>query len=230
MVTEKGHFKKSEDSKVIFLQILKGAVLHFYGRPNYEMRINNGGLFMNTILKKTKFEMGLLVVFVTILIMPAVLSGCGSSSDESVAKKAAQAYVDGDASAYYELLAPGYVEYMVGSDGWYKTAEEFQEEVIMDSINELKDQFADRCGENYSVAISVSNVEPIEDKETFEKVKKELVRDFNYEDGDIKDVTEVEIRFRCTGNGTGEDFLKTYYCVKENGNWYIHGPDIDVLS
>ncbi len=185
---------------------------------------------MNRILKEIKSETGLLVLLVTILTMPAVLSGCGSSSAESVAEKAAQAYIDGDASAYYELLAPGYVEYMVGSDGWYKTAEEFQEEAIQDSIDELKDKFADRCGENYSAAISVSNVEPVGDKETLEKVQKELVRDFNYEDGDIEDVTEVDIRFRCMGNGTGGDLLKTYYCVKENGNWYIHRPDIDVLS
>lgn len=168
-----------------------------------------------------------LALFAIILVIPVVLSGCGSVSAEDVAKKAAQAYIDGDAAAYYQLLAPGYVEYMIGKD---KTAEEFQKDAIQDNIDELKDKFIDRCGKNYSVEISVANVESIEDKETLSKVQKELVRDFNYENGDIQGVTKVEINFRCKGNGTGGDLLKTYYCVREKGNWYIHRADIDSLS
>ena len=87
-----------------------------------------------------------LALFAIILVIPVVLSGCGSVSAEDVAKKAAQAYIDGDAAAYYQLLAPGYVEYMIGKDGWYKTAEEFQKDAIQDNIDELKDKFIDRCG------------------------------------------------------------------------------------
>lgn len=185
---------------------------------------------MKTKFKKLKTGKNLLALFAATLTMSAALCGCGSSSAENVAQKAAQAYVDGDSSAYYDLLAPGYVEYVIGDDGWYDSAEEFKEDVILDDIDELKDKFVDRCGENYSVEVSVSNVEPVEDETTLEKVQKELIRDYNYEESDIEDVTEVEVRFRCTGNDTGGDLYKTYYCVKEKGSWYIHRPDIDVLS
>lgn len=181
---------------------------------------------MNMTLRKTK----LVTIFIILLLFSAVFSGCSSSSAEDVAQKAAQAIVDGDSSAYYDLLAPGYIDYMVGSGGWYSTAEQFKEDAIQDSIDELKDKCIHRCGEDYSVEISISNVEPCEDKQLLEKVQKELIRDFNYEKGDIEAVTQVEVRFRCTGNGTGGDFYKMYYCIKEKGNWFIHRPDIDVLS
>lgn len=165
----------------------------------------------------------------TLFTVIALFSGCTSSSAENVAKEAALAYVDGDTSTYYNLLAPGYVDYVVGDDGWYKTADEFKEDVIQDNIDDLQDKFENRCGENYSVEVSVASVEPCEDDLVREKVQKELIRDYNYEQGDIEDVTQVEVRFRCTGNGTGGDIYHTFNCVKEKGRWYIHRPDIDAL-
>ena len=168
---------------------------------------------------------------VTMLLFSIIIiSGCTSTSAESVAEKAAQAYVDGNVSAYYQLLAPGYVDYIVGDDGWYSTAVEFQEDVIQEDIDELKDNFIKRCSENYSVRISVSNVVPCEDEAMLKQVQKELIQDYNYEEGDISAVTQVEIKFRCTGNDTGGDIYHTYYCVKEKGNWYIHRPDINSFS
>ncbi len=183
------------------------------------------------LMKKKRLLKSILSFLLTItaFISIAVMTGCSASSAENVAQMAAQAYVDGDTSAYYDLLAPGYVDYVVGDDGWYETADEFKEDVIQDDIDELKDKFVDRCGENYSVEVSVSNVEPCEDEETLEKVQKELIRDYNYEEGDISAVTQVEVKLRCTGNDTGGDIYHTYYCVKENGSWYVHRPDIDAL-
>lgn len=185
---------------------------------------------MNEKQSINKIRNKIMVLLIAMLTIFAAFCGCTSSSAEDVAQKAAQAYVDGDASAYYDLLAPGYVDYVVGDDGWYETADEFKEDAVQDSIDELRDKFVDRCGENYSAEVSVVSVEPCQDVSTLEKVQKELIRDYNYEEGDIEDVTEVEVRFRCTGNDTGGDLYKTYYCVKENGSWYIHRPDIDVLS
>ncbi len=170
----------------------------------------------------------LLVTMIVLNII--IISGCASNSAETVAEKAAQSYVNDDASAYCELLAPGYVEYVIGDDGWHNTIEEFQKDVIQEDIDELNDKFIERCGENYSVRVSVSNIEPCEDKAILEKVQKELIQDYNYEEGDISAVTQVEIKFRCTGNNTGGDIYHNYYCIKEKGNWYIHRPDIDSLS
>ncbi len=166
-----------------------------------------------------------IMVFLSITVM----AGCSSSSAEAVAEKAAQAYVDGDSSAYYNLLAPGYVDYVVGSDGWYKTADEFKEDVIQDNIDELQKKFENRCGKNYSVEVSVVSVDTCKDDNVLENAKKELVRDYNYEDGDIQDINQVEVRFRCTGNDTGGDIYHTFNCVKEKGKWYIHRPDIETL-
>lgn len=185
---------------------------------------------MNKAWKKTKIKKHLIVIPLAVLSVTALLNGCAASSAEDVAKDAAQAYIDGNASAYSDLLAPGYVDYMIGSGGWYDTVEEFQEDVIQDDIDELKDKFIDRCGENYSVAVTVTSVEPCEDEETLTKVQKELIKDYNYKEGDVTSVTQVEVKLRCTGNDTGGDIYHTYYCVKENGNWYIHRPDIDALS
>lgn len=185
---------------------------------------------MKTKSKKSQTVKKLTAVLVAVLIMSTALCGCGSTNAISVAKEAAQAYVDGDAAAYYELLAPVYTEYMVGDGGWYDTADEFMEDVIQDDMDELKEKFIDRCGENYSVEVSLAGIEAIEDEETFEKVQKELIGDYNYEEGDIKKAAEVEIRFRCTGNDTGGDLYHTYHCVKTDGGWYIHRPEIDALS
>ena len=57
---------------------------------------------MNMTLRKTK----LASLLITVFTFSAVFGGCSSSSAEDVAQKAAQAIVDGDSSAYYDLLAP----------------------------------------------------------------------------------------------------------------------------
>lgn len=185
---------------------------------------------MNRTFKKIKFDFRFIIILLAVLTVPMLLSGCTSSSPEDVAKKAAQAYVEGNASAYYSLLAPGYVDYIVGDHGWYKTPEAFQKGAIQDSIDDLRDTFLNRCGTNYSVTVSVVNVNPCEDPTTLRNVLKELIRDYNYEEGDIEAITQVEVKFRYTGNNTGGDLFKTYCCVKERGQWYIHRPDIYALS
>lgn len=185
---------------------------------------------MKTIFRKLHTIKELSALFVAALTISVALCGCSSSSAENVAKKAAQAYVDENASAYCKLLAPGYIDYIVGNDGWYNTTDEFKEDVIQDDMDELKNKFVKRYGENYSVEVSVLNVKSVEDEKTLERVQKELINDYNYEEGDIKDAAKVEIRFRCKGNNTGGDIYHTTYCVKVGGSWYIHRPDINALS
>lgn len=76
---------------------------------------------MNKAWKKTKRKKHLIVIPLAVLSVTSLLNGCAASSAEDVAKDAAQAYIDGNASAYSDLLAPGYVDYMIGSGGWYDT-------------------------------------------------------------------------------------------------------------
>lgn len=193
---------------------------------------------MKKIIKDSRFptqsSLCLVLVIACIFTLLMGLSGCGSSSPDvsavAVAKKAAQAYADGDASAYYDLLAPGYTEYAIGEDGEYKTADEFKENVIQREIDEMKDEFADRCGKDYSVEVSLCGYDLVEDKDTLERAKKELVSEYKYKDGEIENVNVIEIGLSCSGNNKNDTVYKSYNCVEVDGEWYIHRPDIEALS
>lgn len=159
-----------------------------------------------------------------------MLTACGgSSSPESVAEKAGQAYVDQDASAYYNLLAKGYADYVVGPHGWYKSEEEFEEDVIGENMEDLHDKFKSRCGSDYTVTVSAKTTETCDDEATLKKVRSELVSNYEYESEAIQDAAEVEIKYRVVGGGTGGDYTQTLNCVKVGGGWYIHQPEIDAL-
>ncbi len=186
---------------------------------------------MNRTFKKIKFGFRLITILLAVLTVPMLFSGCTSSSSDdptnvtNVAKNAAQAFFEGNASAYYSFLAPGYVDYINSDTNLDQTPETLQ-----DFLNTLQTGIVKRFGENYSVTVSVISVKPCENRTTFEKVVKELVRDYNYEENDIEDVAQVELNLQFTGKNTSDESDCTMDCVKERGKWYIFHENINALS
>ena len=110
---------------------------------------------------------GIVAIAAVILVM--VFTG---SSPEKVAVKSCKANLKGNVKAYYKLLAPPYLDYMVGPNQWFQNKKEFQE-TLMESSEELQRDIQSECGEKYKVDVEVRSTEKC-DKEELRVVKKEL--------------------------------------------------------
>lgn len=180
------------------------------------------------LARSIRISLVMLLGFMTVL----TLGACGSSSSpEGVAEKAGQAYVDQDANAYYDLLAPGYAEYVAGPNGWYETEEEFVNDVVAVNIEEFHDECEDFCGtSDYHIkSVKTRVAKTCENEAMLDDVRDELANNYYYEHDEIQDVVETEIIYRVVGNESLEDRIQTINCVKVGGSWYIHQPEIDAL-
>ena len=168
------------------------------------------------------------IVAVVLIIVAVVLGMKGggiTSSPEEVALEATKYDCEGKVDEYYKLLTPQYKEYMVGSQGWYKTDEEFKKE-LLDQSEEFVQKIAGYCGVNYKVEYEVDSVERLY-QDDLHAVKRVLSRDYDYDTDSIQGAAEVTISIIAKGNGTRKSWTAHVGCVKVNEKWYVHRPGFE---
>lgn len=158
-------------------------------------------------------------------ISALMLVGCNSGGTaEDIAKKTVESSLNGDIDTYYTLMAPDYIDYMVGENGWYDDAEEFKEELTEFEQEDTED-IADDCGEDFEYQLEI--VETINaDEETLEDVKDELSSDYDYNSDSIEDAAIITVGIDASGSEGKNRYTYDVSAVKINGKWYCHRPGI----
>ena len=165
---------------------------------------------------------GIVAIAAVILVM--VFTG---SSPEKVAVKSCKANLKGNVKAYYKLLAPPYLDYMVGPNQWFQNKKEFQE-TLMESSEELQRDIQSECGEKYKVDVEVRSTEKC-DKEELRVVKKELENYYYYDPDKIKAAAVVTVDIDASGDEGVGHWTYEAACVKIGGKWYLHRPGFDCI-
>jgi hypothetical protein len=156
-----------------------------------------------------------------------LLSGCGkSSSPESAALKAAKASIEDDINTYFKTLAPPYIAYMTGEDGWFQSEDAFKEELSQYNLEDDRGYFVKKCGENFSAEYNALNPTTF-DKNEYQDIVKDLTQHYDYDESDIKDLAEVEVMITASGDSGSDRVSKIFACVNVKGRWYIHRPGFD---
>lgn len=176
---------------------------------------------INPVLETIIIGVILLIILSTIVKMKK-----GSSvSAENVALMATKAIVDQNIDKYYELLAPPYEEYMVGSQGWYRTSEEFKKD-LLEWDEEKKNSMINNCGKNFKAKYSVDSVDKYEGDDLY-SIKRALSNDYYYNMDEIEDAAMVTILIEGSGSEGKSTWTYPNSCVKIKGKWYIHRPGFD---
>ena len=145
------------------------------------------------------------VAAVVLVVILAVVLGFGGKSPEKIAAKACETELNQDVKGYYKLLAPPYIDYMVGPSGWYSTDEEFQQ-VLADSAEEQAEDMETCDGTDLA------------------QVKYELQHDYDYDADKIKGAAVVTVRITAKGSERENEWTMQISCVKIGGSWYVHRP------
>ena len=144
------------------------------------------------------------------------------NSAENVATTYTKYMLENEVDNYYELLAPPYEAYMVGSQGWYDTADEFKE-TLQGWDEDYHKAVIRECGEDYKLNCSVKSITSC-DESDLNSVRRELSRDYDYEADEIQDAAIVVVA--ADGSGSEGEIHWSYNdsCVKIDGKWYVHRP------
>lgn len=162
------------------------------------------------------------VAAVVLVVILAVVLGFGGKSPEKIAAKACETELNQDVKGYYKLLAPPYIDYMVGPSGWYSTDEEFQQ-VLADSAEEQARQISGTCGDDVKVKCKAEDMETC-DGTDLAQVKYELQHDYDYDADKIKGAAVVTVRITAKGSERENEWTMQISCVKIGGSWYVHRP------
>ena len=175
----------------------------------------------------SKIIVGIAVAVVIIIAFVLIRAIAGGNSAEKVALKACRSELDGDIKSYYSLIAPPYLDYMVGSGGWYSTDEEFQKVIEEDAAGDYSMMEA-VCGTGVQLTYSVYDVTKCEDESQLNRIKSELSSYYNYDSDHIKDAAVVTISVQGYGSEGADNWTIDMSCVKIDGKWYIHRPGFDI--
>lgn len=192
----------------------------------------SGGGNSNTNKKSSSFKkfgiiggLCVLVIVNLVVIGKVVLKG---KTAESVAEKAYRAEVEGDIDTYYKLLAPPYVDYMAGDYGWYSDDEEFKDDLLDNYLSDEQDKVIAACGPDYKVKkVTSYEYQDGSDDSWKDNCEWQMIRDYDYDEDDIKDVKIINVRVRVSGSEGSTTLTATEVCVKLKNKWYVQrGIDI----
>lgn len=169
---------------------------------------------------------GILIIAVLVLVAGILMKNLLVKSPEDIAIQACKAEISGNIDKYYKLLAPPYLNYMVGQAGWFDTEEEFKE-VLQEYADDLRYRIESNCGEDFRAEYEVDSIETC-DSETLERVQKELRNYYDYEEN-VQDAVKVNVRMTFKGDEDRAEYISEISCVKIKGRWYVHRPEIDSI-
>lgn len=172
-----------------------------------------GGTFKSK--KLTYAVVGVVVVFLLFLVLK-------KDSAEDIALTATKAIANGNVDKYYKLLADPYIDYMVGSDGWFSDDKEFKE-VLEEDSEEFKNMIEYKCGEKYKVEYNIRRTKEYEDNE-LNYIVSALHRDYDYDPDKIRAVATVTVQIKASGDEGRGVWTHEISCVKIGGSWKIHRP------
>jgi hypothetical protein len=160
---------------------------------------------------------GIVAVFVAVVIIFAVSGGGGY---KSVIDKYYKAIETTDANLYYSILAPEYVDYMVGPGNWYSTTDDFK--------RELKDQLKDKLEgyeDDYGKKIKIKVLSVEEEKLTERQITKyteNIYSYFNFSPKSVQGFVKLKLQISATGTaGTGTYTVTNMAMVKTKGKWHM---------
>lgn len=165
--------------------------------------------------KKYRY-VGIAFVAICAILLCSLMGGKGY---EKVLKKYYRAVQNADANIYYSVLAPDYVEYMVGPGSWYSSKADFKAD-LENELEDFRDDYQYECGENLKFSVKVTEVKhsTVKEKSDFAKNLKDYY-EFTHNISDL-----VEINYTLTVVGTeGKEMQKRegFYAFKMGGKWYM---------
>lgn len=186
-----------------------------------EVRKNNGAnkKIDQKTLKKMVVTLGTVAVFILIIFF---IKGGVTSSPEKVALAATKYNWEGKIDKYYKLLSPQYKKYVVGVNGWFKTDDEFKEELLDTSKDHIQ-EVAGRCGEKNKIDYKTVHIHKY-DKDELDSLQGELSRNFKYDPNSIQAAAEVTVSIDASGIEGKSSWTTDVGCVKVGGKWYVHRP------
>ena len=149
------------------------------------------------------------------------------NSAEKVAIKACKATVECDMDAYYKVLAPDYIDYMVGSNGWYSTDAGFKED-LLDFAKDHRKDIENQCGKKFKIKYS-AKVEAESDTDTIAQVQYELKHEYGYDGESVKAAKLIKVSMDASGSESETTYSTTITCVKIGTRWYVHRPGLSSL-
>lgn len=173
-----------------------------------------------------KKVLGILVIVIVVALLIIPLKNRNSA--ENVAIKACKATVEGDMDTYYKVLAPDYIDYMVGSDGWYSTYDEFKED-LLDYANDHREDIEYECGKNFKIKYS-AEVEEECDADMITQVQYELYHDYGYDEESVKAAKLIKVSMDVSGSDRETTYSTIIACVKIGTKWYVHRPGLSSLQ
>lgn len=170
--------------------------------------------------KRTKLIVPIIGIAIIFLIVVFFFNGNGY---KSVIKDYYKAIEKSNEDLYLSVLAPDYIEYFAGYDGWYSDVDEFLE----DRFDERLYYFEGMSGRNFK--IKVSNIKE-EDLTTRQKQKyiDRIYEYYEFRPGSIQDFEQLRLDLKVKGPmGKIEFEVTNINMVKTDGKWYLIEGSLD---
>lgn len=165
--------------------------------------------------KKYRY-VGIAFVAICVILLCSLMGGKGY---EKVLKKYYRAVQYADANLYYSILAPDYIDYMVGSGSWYSSNADFKT-ALENELEEYGDSFQYDCGGQLRFSVKVTEVKHLTTKERTDFAKN--LKDYYEFTHNISDLVELDYKLTVSGTtGSVTQNMEGFYAFKMGGKWYM---------
>lgn len=174
---------------------------------------------------KTTVIITVAVAFV--LAVSAVITGAitGAKPDKAI-KTMVTAIETNDAMLYYSLYDEQIKEYY--KENWYYGDEETFDAVTK-PLNESRDFYISKCGEDFSLNYEIKNITYISDEE-LDKANDSLQDLFNYSAFPTK-IAFLDFEIEAKGEkGSYKTVYEKLTCLQIKGEWYIQTSAVDIFE
>lgn len=191
---------------------------------------NKGNKDWKEVIKKLSANRKMVCIALGIIMVITLfisLSGVGSTgSAKKVALAATKYKTELKMEKYCKLLAPPYIQYMLNS--WYSDLDEIQED-LLEMSDDVRRKMLKECGEDSKIKYDIERV-TVCSKDEVERIRNELLRDYDYEKKDIQKAAIVLVSINVSGSEGKSTWIDENFCVKIHGKWYIHRPGFDSIN
>ena len=159
------------------------------------------------------------VIAVVVIVSIIAIFSSGGGSYNSILNKYYKAVETTNPDLYLSILAPGYVEDMVGPGNWYSTIDDFKEQ-LKDKLEDELDDFERDYGTGIKIKILTVAEEPLSQYQK-ERYTENIYDYFNFKPKSIQDFARLKLSISVTGSrGTGTYTVTEVNMVKTNGKWH----------
>lgn len=177
-----------------------------------------GGVEYYTANIKTdkRLMIGTAIAVVVVVLLGVLLF---SNPSKSIAKKYAEAMLEGDAEIMMSILHEDYIEYIEDNLPEYTDYDD-AEEMFEEIFDERKDEDIEY------LSYEITDVKTDYDKDDVEDVADHLNELYDIDEDSVKNVARYTIKFEVEYDGDDETEKEKVFIVKIDGKWYYFGQNV----